>query len=68
MNEKGDHMKMNFDYFQMLNWMLQIVIAENADEKNGVICLVSMFPFDLWSLNCPKKCIFVILCWPQLET
>ena len=41
---KGDHMKMNFEYFQIQKLMLQTVRAEKVDEKNGVICLVSMFP------------------------
>ena len=36
-------MKISFDYFQILKWMLQTVRAENVDKKNGVICLVSMF-------------------------
>ena len=43
MDQRGDHMKMNFDYFQIQKWMLQTVRAEKVDEKNGVICLVSMF-------------------------
>ena len=34
--------------------MLQIVIAEKVDKKDGFICLVSMFLPELWSL---KKCI-----------
>ena len=34
--------------------MLQTVIAEKVDEKNGVTCLVIMFPSDLWSFNCPR--------------
>ena len=38
------HLKMNFEYFQIQKWMLQTVRAEKLDEKNGVICLVSMFP------------------------
>ena len=38
--------------------MLQTVIAEKVDEKNGVTYLVIMFPSDLWSFNCPKECIF----------
>ena len=37
-------MKMNFDQFQIQKLMLQTVRAEKVDEKNGVICLVSMFP------------------------
>ena len=43
-------MKMNFDYFQMQKWMLQIVQAEKVDEKKGVFCLVSMFPS--WVMVC----------------
>ena len=35
---------MNFDYFQIQKCVLQTVGAEKVDEKNGVICLVSMFP------------------------
>ena len=58
MDQKGDHMKMNFEYFQIQKWMLQTGIAEKVDEKNGVICLVSMFPSLLFSS---------ILCWPQQE-
>ena len=37
-------MKLNFDYFQKQKWVLQTVRALKVDEKNGVICLVSMFP------------------------
>ena len=37
-------MKMNFDNFQIQKRMLQTVRAEKADEKNEVVCLVSMFP------------------------
>ena len=36
-------MKMNSEYFQIQKWMLQTVKAEEVDEKNGLICLVSMF-------------------------
>ena len=38
--------------------MLQTVRAEKVNEKNGVICLVRCCLPELWSLNCPKKCIF----------
>ena len=41
MDQRRDHMKMNFDYFQIQKWMLQTVKV-----------------VELWSLNCPKKCIF----------
>ena len=38
-------MKMNFEYVQIQKWMLQTVRAEKVDEKNGIIHLVSMFPY-----------------------
>ena len=44
MDQRGDHMKMKFEYFKIQELMLQTVRAEKVDEKNGVICLVSMFP------------------------
>ena len=39
---KGEPMKMNFDNFQMQKWVSLTVTAQEADEKNGVICLVFM--------------------------
>ena len=51
-------MKMNFDYFQIQKWMLQTVRAEKVDEKNGVICLVSMFPSWVMVFKLSKKGIF----------
>ena len=33
MDQKGDHMKMNFGYFQIQKWMLQAIRAEKIDEK-----------------------------------
>ena len=44
MDQRGDYMKMKFEYFKIQELMLQTVRAEKVDEKNGVICLVSMFP------------------------
>ena len=32
-----DHIKKNFDYFQIQKWMLQTVRAEKLNEKNGII-------------------------------
>ena len=54
----GTHMKINFEYFQTQKWMLQTVRTEAVDEKNGVICLVSMFPSWIMVFNCLKKFIF----------
>ena len=36
MNQRGDHMKMNFEYFQIQKWTLQTVRTEKADEKMGL--------------------------------
>ena len=58
MDQRGDHMKMNFDYFQIQKWMLQTVRAEKVDEKMGSFAQFPCFLSDLWSLNCLKKCIF----------
>ena len=57
MDQMGDHMKINFEYFQIQKWILQTVTSEKVDEKNGVFCLVSMFPSRL-VLKLSKKCIF----------
>ena len=40
---KDDLMKMNFVNFQIQKWISQIVRAQKADKKNGVICLISFF-------------------------
>ena len=41
MDQRKEQMKMNLDEFQIQKWMLQV---EKVDEKNGVICIVIMFP------------------------
>ena len=51
-------MKMNFEYFQIQKWMLQTVRAEKVDEKNGVMCLVFMFPFRVMVFKLSKKVHF----------
>ena len=62
MDQKGDHMKMNFEYFQIQKWILQTVRSEKVDEKNGVICLVSMFSSWVMVLKLSKKYIFSQFC------
>ena len=44
MDQREGHMKINFECFQIQKSILQTVRPEKVDEKNGVICLVSMFP------------------------
>ena len=48
--------------------MLRTGRAEKVDEKNGVICLVSMFPSWVTVFKLSKKVFFAILCWAQQET
>ena len=62
MEQRGDHMKMNFEYFQIQKWILQTVRSEKVDEKNGVICLVSMFPSWVMVLKLSKKVHFLQFC------
>ena len=38
--------------------MLEIVRVEKFDEKMGSVVQFSCFLPELWSVNCPKKCIF----------
>ena len=56
---------MNFKYFQIQKWMLQAGRAEKVDEKNGVICVVSMFLSWVMIFKLSKKCTFSIFCWPK---
>ena len=42
--------------------MLQTVRADEADEKNGVICLVSMFPSSVILCKLSKKVHFLQFC------
>ena len=59
---KEQHMKMNFNYFQIHKWVLQTVRAEKVDEKNGAVCLNSMLPFWVKAFNCSKSPFFAVLC------
>ena len=55
-------MKMNFDYFQIKKLMLQTVRAERVDDKNGVICLVSMLSSRVMVFKLHKKVHFLQFC------
>ena len=55
-------MKMNFEYFQIQKWTFQTVIAKKVDIKNGVICLVSVFPFWVMVFKLSKKVHFWQIC------
>ena len=62
MDQRGDHIKMNFEYFQIQKWILQNVRSEKLDEKNGVICLVFMFLSSVMVLKLSKKVHFLQFC------
>ena len=53
---------MNLEYFQIQKWILQTVRSEKVDEKNGVICLVSMFPSWVMVFKYSKKVRFLQFC------
>ena len=55
-------MKINFDYFQIQKRMLQTVSAEKVDQKNWVICLVSIFPSRVMVRELSKKVHVLQLC------
>ena len=55
-------MKINFDYCEKQKWMLQTVRVEIVDERNGVICLVSMYPYWVIVLKLSKKVHFLQFC------
>ena len=42
--------------------MLRTVRVEKLDEKNGVICLLSMFPSRVMALKCSKNVHFMQFC------
>ena len=50
---------MNFEYFQIQKWILQTVWSEKVYEKNGIICLVSMFHSWAMVLKFSKKVHFL---------
>ena len=62
MDQRGDHIKMNFDNFQIQKWMLQTVWAEKVDEKNGVTYLVSVFPSWVMVHKLSKKVHYMQFC------
>ena len=55
-------MKMNFEYFQIEKLMLQTVRAEKVHEKNGIICLLSIFPWWVIVLKLSEKVHFLQFC------
>ena len=64
MDQGGNHMKKNFEYFQIQKWVLQILRVKKLDKKWSHFvfpCSLS----ELWFLNCLKKRIFAILHWIQ---
>ena len=58
MDQRWDHMKMNFEYFQIQKWVLQRVRSEKVDEKMGPFLSFPCTLPELRSLNCLNKYIF----------
>ena len=59
---KGESHENEFWIFQFQKSMLQTVRSEKVDEKNGVICLVFMFPFWVMVLKLSKTVHFLQFC------
>ena len=53
-------MKINFEYFQTEKWILQTGRSEELGEKNGVVCLVPMFPFWVMMPKLSEKVHFLV--------
>ena len=66
MDQREDHMKMNFEFFQIQKWILQTVRSEKVDEKSRVICLVSMFSSWVMVFELSKKVHFLQF-WADLS-
>ena len=62
MDQRGDHIKLNFDYFEIQKWILQTARAEKVDRKNEVICLVSMIPSRVMVCELSRKEHFLQFC------
>ena len=62
MDQKGGHIKIIFDYFQIQKWMLRTVTVKKVDEKNEVICLVSVSPSWVMIYKLSKKVHFLQFC------
>ena len=58
----GTTWKWMLSIFQIQKWILQTVRAEKVDEKNGLICVVSMFSFRVMVLKLSKKVYFLQFC------
>ena len=55
---RGDHMEINFEYFQIQKWKLE---TEHKNRwKMGLFVSFPCLHSELWSLNCLKKCNFVL--------
>ena len=61
MDLRWDHMKISLDYFKY-NYECYKHIEWKVDEKMGSFFEFPCLPPELWSLNCPKKCIFLQFC------
>ena len=60
--ELGDHMKTNFDIFQIQKRISQTVRSQKVDEKKGVICQVFFFSSWVMVLKLTKIVHFLQIC------
>ena len=65
MDQRGEHIKMNFDYFQIQIRIFHTVRAEKVDAKYRVICVVSMLSSGVMVLKLSKKEYYLQICAQQ---
>ena len=58
--QRGDHIKLNFEIFEMQKWNIPTDKTQRVDEKNGVICFTRRVIVIRMSKMTPFFCIF---CW-----
>ena len=62
-------MKLNFQGLETQKWNLWIDRTQRVDEKNGVICLVTMFTPRFVVIKMSKMALcFCIFCWWQQKS
>ena len=67
--QEGEPMKLNFEGLKLQKWNIptdeKVPIDRKVDEKNGVICLVTMFPPGVMVIKMSKMAHFLYFCWQQ---
>ena len=62
MDQRGDQIKINFEYFQIQKWMLQTVRVEKVDKKMFSHLFSLYVPFLSYGVKLSKKVNFLQFC------